>query len=84
LELAPVDVELFVSAGVPRHAFSVLPETAWLAPTVPRFRLASATLVSLGWTVDHATGTLQGPNQHEIDPSVPHPYELGPSWLGAN
>lgn len=84
LELAPVDVELFVSAGVPRHAFSVLPGADWLAPAVPMFRLASATLVSLGWTVDSDAGSFRGSNQHEVDVSVPHPYELGPSWSGAN
>ncbi len=83
-ELAPVDVELFVSSSVPRHAFSVLPKHAWLAPDVPLFRLTFATLVSLGWVVDDEQGTFEGPNQREIDLSVPHPYDLGPSWSGAN
>ena len=83
-ELAPVDVELFVSSGVPRHAFSVIPADAWLAPDAPLFRLAIATLVSLGWAVDEEQGTFEEPDQHEIDLSVPHPYDLGPTWSGAN
>ncbi len=83
-ELPPVDVELFVSSGVPRHAFSVLPADAWLAPDVPLFQLAFATLVSLGWAVDADQGTFERPNQHAIDLSVPHPYDLGPSWSGGN
>jgi hypothetical protein len=83
-ELAPVDVELLVGSGLPRQAFSVLPAESWLAPDVPVFGLAIATLVSLGWTVDEDNGTFEGPDQHEIDLSVPHPYDLGPSWSGTN
>ena len=82
--LAPIDVELFVSSGVPRHAFSVLPGVAWLSPKVPMFRLDDDTLLELGWQRDALAGTLQPPSGHEPDPEGPHPYALGPIWAGTN
>jgi hypothetical protein len=84
VDLALVDVELFVSSGVPRHAFTVLPEGEWLSPTVPKFRLDNDALLGLGWQRDGGVGKLQPPGGHESDPRVPHPYELGPMWMGAN
>ena len=84
VDLALVDVELFVSSGVPREAFTVLPVGEWLSPTVPKFRLDDDVLLGLGWQRDAGVGTLQPPGGHESDPGVPHPYALGPMWLGAN
>ncbi len=82
--LAPIDVELFVSAGLPRSAFFVLPHDDWLAPAVPTFGVAVSTLASHGWSVDEGSGSWRSPIQHDVDVSVPHPYELGPIWRGAN
>lgn len=84
LDLALVDVEGFVGEGVPRHAFVLLPVAGWSSTDVPRFRLASSTLVALGWEVDHAAGIMRPPDRPEIELSLPHPYELGPIWSGAN
>ncbi len=84
VDLALVDLELFVSSGVPRHTFTVLPEGEWLSPTVPKFRLDDDALLGLGWQRDRGIGTLQPPVGPESDPGVPHPYALGPMWMGAN
>jgi hypothetical protein len=84
VDLALVDVELFVSSGVPRRAFTVLPEVAWWSPTVPKFRLSDDTLLGLGWQRDALSGTLQPAAAHEADHEAPHPYALGPVWTGAN
>ena len=61
LDLALVDVEGFVGAGVPRHAFVLLPVASWLSTEAPMFRLASSTLVALGWEVDRAAGVVELP-----------------------
>ena len=84
LDLALVDVELFVSSGVPRYVFTVLPEIAWPSPTSPRFRVEHEALLALGWQRDALTGTPQPAAGHEPDLEMPHPYALGPSWTGSN
>lgn len=83
-DLALVDVELFVSGGVPRHAFRVLPEGEWWSPNVPKFRLDDDALLGLGWQRNRGVGNLQRPAGQESDPGLPHPYALGPLWMGAN
>lgn len=84
LDLALIDVEGFVGAGVPRHAFILLPVASWLSTEAPMFRLASSTLVALGWEVDRAAGIMGPPDRPEIELALPHPFGLGPIWSGGN
>ena len=82
--LALVDVELFVSSGAPRRAFTVHPRTAWWSPTSPAFSVDDDALVQAGWQCDGLDGTLHPSRAREPDPEVPHPYALGPAWIGSN
>jgi hypothetical protein len=83
-DLALVDVELFVASGVPRSEFELLPRRA-SSPTVPRFRIYDSSLRRLGWVSEGLNGpTLQPPPDAPVDVESAHPYDLGPSWEGAN
>jgi hypothetical protein len=77
-ELAMVDVEGFVLAGVPRSAFIMVPPRS--SERWPTFRLDDDTLRSLGWTVE--LGMFCPPGGGEAEAT--HPYDLGPMWHGAN
>lgn len=84
LDLSLIDVELLVSSGVSRPAFAVLPRDDWRSTTVPMFRVDSSILLELGGVVDVEAGIVRGPREQEVDRSLPHPYDLGPIWVGAN
>ena len=84
MDLALIDVELLVSSGVPRHAFTMIPVAAGLSPTVPWFHLDEDALFGLGWRRDRLAGTMQPPSGDEQDLEAPHPYALGPVWDGAS
>ncbi len=78
--MALVDVELFVSSGAPRAAFTVRPTEVGAAPT---FDLNRRLLEASGWDVDESA--LRPPEEcsmYLIPP--PHPYALGPRWTGVN
>ena len=74
-----VDVELLVASGAPRDVFSMTPA----APSArwPTWRLDDAKLRAFGWIV--ADGHCYLPDS-VADIEVPHPYDLGPAWDGAN
>jgi len=84
LNLALVDVELFVSSGAPRWAFTVLPASAWSSPTAPAFRADVDALLQAGWQRDDIDRTMQPSSDYEPDLGAPHPYALGPAWVGSN
>lgn len=73
VRVALIDVELFVSAGVPRSAFKVVPETE--RGGSPRFEVRSSVLT-------HEVPQSEDEAAHHY-PVPPHPYELGPMWQGS-
>jgi hypothetical protein len=75
-DLAIVDVELLVQDGAPRRAF-----TLEGTDPHPTWSLDLELLQQLGWEIG-LTGSLSPP-PGPVDPTVPHPFELGPMWAGA-
>jgi hypothetical protein len=78
--MALVDVELFVSSGAPRSAFTVRPTEPGSSPS---FDLDVAVLQRHGWTIE-ASGPQppEGSGGYLEPPS--DPYVLGPKWTGTN
>jgi hypothetical protein len=80
--LALVDVELFVLAGAPRAAFTVLAD-AGASASGPAFRVDDVALVEAGWRRDGLDGSLQPSGASRNDPDTPHPFALGSVWIGS-
>ena len=75
-----VDMEGLVSSGVPRAAFALcqLDEDG-----APRFTLDVEQIKANGWTFE---GDSLRPPKHQPGFAIlpPHPYALGPRWVGGN
>lgn len=78
--MALVDVELFVSSGAPRTAFS---ERLTDVGSVPMFDLDLGVLRAAGWVID-GTGMRPPEGSSASVSPPPHPYALGPKWIGEN
>jgi hypothetical protein len=73
-----VDMEGLVSSGVPRAAFALcqLDDDG-----APRFTLDVEQIKAIGWTFEG--DSLRPPKQQPGFATLPpHPYALGPSWVG--
>ena len=78
--LALVDVELFVSSGAPRSAFTVRPTEPG---PLPSFDVDVTVLLRHGWTLEVSGSRPPLGSDGYLEPP-PHPYDLGPKWTGGN
>ena len=78
--LALVDVELFVSTGAPRSAFTVRPTEPG---PLPSFDVDVTVLLRHGWTLEVSGSRPPLGSDGYLEPP-PHPYDLGPRWTGGN
>jgi hypothetical protein len=78
--LALVDVELYVSSGAPRSAFTVRPTEPGISPS---FDMDVAVLQRHHWTVEASGPQPPGGLGGYLEPPS-HPYALGPKWTGGN
>ncbi len=73
MELPLIDVELLVSSGAPRSAFTLMSEVDLL------YRVSVEHLRQAGWTICER-GSFEPPARQGPRPT--HPFDLGPHWEG--